>query len=395
MSAGPPGTPARLASLRWRSIPLALGVGGVPDAALKGCATEGCATRAPDDHLTTRRMIAGCRCTRRPSTSRPSCTCSTRRSIPFSTTTISRSGRAPVTRWASAPAEWEKCRDELIEQLQEAGEWAEREQAIVESDVPRPPVDSEDGPEFLPSHPTLALLQSAMEEHIEQEERRRRRRRRTPRTTRETTNGRPPFSPPRPQVAVGPLPSPARPRTRQGRLHPARTSRRLSLRAGRAGDGGAGQRLGHRQRRSGRGRAADRVAPSGPRHPPGRRLLLRDAARDGAQLSQHVARLRPSWRTLLGAQRQPRHVQRRRGLLQARAAGARPARQLLRAAQPALAARGARLRVRQPQLHPSADRVARRAVRRPGAFHPADASPSASRRSASAGTRSKNGWIPI
>lgn len=66
--------------------------------------------------------------------------------------------------------EWEKCRDELIEQLQEAGEWAEREQAIVESDVPRPPVDSEDGPEFLPSHPTLALLQSAMEEHIEEEE---------------------------------------------------------------------------------------------------------------------------------------------------------------------------------------------------------------------------------
>jgi hypothetical protein len=64
-------------------------------------------------------------------------------------------------------AEWTACRVEMIEQLQEAEEWVEREDAIVEAGVDEPPVDSEHGPEFLPSHPTLALLQSAMEEHLE------------------------------------------------------------------------------------------------------------------------------------------------------------------------------------------------------------------------------------
>jgi hypothetical protein len=66
-------------------------------------------------------------------------------------------------------AEWAACRDQLIEDLQSAGDWAEREAALVESHVEEPPVDSDDGPEFLPSHPTLALLQSAMDEHLERE----------------------------------------------------------------------------------------------------------------------------------------------------------------------------------------------------------------------------------
>jgi hypothetical protein len=63
--------------------------------------------------------------------------------------------------------EWAACRDAMIEELQEAGEWAEREEAIVEAVDEAPPVDSDAGPEFLPSHPTLALVQSAMDEHLE------------------------------------------------------------------------------------------------------------------------------------------------------------------------------------------------------------------------------------
>jgi hypothetical protein len=61
---------------------------------------------------------------------------------------------------------WAACRDQLIESLQEAEEWVEREDAIVASDTPAPPIDSDEGPEFVPSHPTLALVQSAMEEHL-------------------------------------------------------------------------------------------------------------------------------------------------------------------------------------------------------------------------------------
>jgi hypothetical protein len=64
-------------------------------------------------------------------------------------------------------AEWSACRDELIEELSEAEDWIEREDAIVESDVVAPPIDSDTGPEFLPSHPTLALVQSAMDEQMD------------------------------------------------------------------------------------------------------------------------------------------------------------------------------------------------------------------------------------
>lgn len=63
--------------------------------------------------------------------------------------------------------EWTACRDELIEELDEAGDWLEREEAITSSDVAAPPTDSDTGPEFLPSHPTLALVQSAMNEELE------------------------------------------------------------------------------------------------------------------------------------------------------------------------------------------------------------------------------------
>ena len=65
-------------------------------------------------------------------------------------------------------AEWEACRDELLEELQEAEEWAEREEAITQEVGDRPPIDSDDGPEFIPSHPTLALVQSAMDEALAQ-----------------------------------------------------------------------------------------------------------------------------------------------------------------------------------------------------------------------------------
>ena len=62
--------------------------------------------------------------------------------------------------------EWAACRDQLIEDLQEAEEWVEREDAIAEGSTEAPPVDSDHGPEFIPSHPTLALVQSAMEEQL-------------------------------------------------------------------------------------------------------------------------------------------------------------------------------------------------------------------------------------
>lgn len=64
--------------------------------------------------------------------------------------------------------EWATCRDELIEQLQEAEEWVEREEALVQGAVEAPPVDSDHGAEFIPSHPTLALIQSAMDEHLDE-----------------------------------------------------------------------------------------------------------------------------------------------------------------------------------------------------------------------------------
>jgi hypothetical protein len=60
--------------------------------------------------------------------------------------------------------DWARCRDELIEDLLQADDWIDREEALAaQGDGP---VDSEDGPEFIPSHPTLALLQSAMEERL-------------------------------------------------------------------------------------------------------------------------------------------------------------------------------------------------------------------------------------
>jgi hypothetical protein len=63
--------------------------------------------------------------------------------------------------------EWSACRDQIIEDLQEAEDWVEREDAIVASEGDEPPIDSQEGPEFVPSHPTLALFQSAMEEQLD------------------------------------------------------------------------------------------------------------------------------------------------------------------------------------------------------------------------------------
>ena len=67
--------------------------------------------------------------------------------------------------------EWEACRDQLIEDLQEAQDWVEREEAIVDTVDNAPPTDSQQGPEFLPSHQTIALFQSAMEEHLDNDNR--------------------------------------------------------------------------------------------------------------------------------------------------------------------------------------------------------------------------------
>jgi predicted phosphodiesterase len=64
-------------------------------------------------------------------------------------------------------ADWEACRDQLIEELQEAEDWVERERTIVEAVEAVPPIDSQQGPEFVPSHATLALFQSAMNEHLD------------------------------------------------------------------------------------------------------------------------------------------------------------------------------------------------------------------------------------
>jgi hypothetical protein len=64
-------------------------------------------------------------------------------------------------------AEWSACRDQLIEDLQEAEDWVEREDAIVAGTADEPPVDSDEGPEFVPNHPTLALFQSAMDEQLD------------------------------------------------------------------------------------------------------------------------------------------------------------------------------------------------------------------------------------
>jgi Calcineurin-like phosphoesterase len=61
--------------------------------------------------------------------------------------------------------QWAACRAELVEQLQEAEEWLEREQVL--RTVSDAPIDSDDGPEFIPGHQTLALVQSAMEEQLD------------------------------------------------------------------------------------------------------------------------------------------------------------------------------------------------------------------------------------
>lgn len=63
--------------------------------------------------------------------------------------------------------EWSDCRDQLIDELKQAEDWMAREDALVQSRVDAPPIDSDDGPDFIPSHPTLALVQSAMEEELD------------------------------------------------------------------------------------------------------------------------------------------------------------------------------------------------------------------------------------
>jgi hypothetical protein len=63
--------------------------------------------------------------------------------------------------------EWEACRDQLIDELEQAQDWALREERLLEDVDAAPPVDSQDGPDFLPSNATLALFQTAMEEQLE------------------------------------------------------------------------------------------------------------------------------------------------------------------------------------------------------------------------------------
>ncbi len=63
------------------------------------------------------------------------------------------------------PEEWAGCRDRLIEDLLQAEDWLDRETALAK--VPGTPVDLDDDDEFIPAHPTVALLQSAMEERLD------------------------------------------------------------------------------------------------------------------------------------------------------------------------------------------------------------------------------------
>src|ERR687895_2448314 len=69
---------------------------------------------------------------------------------------------------AVGSAEWEACRDELIDELQQAQDWAQREEVLQHEVEAAPPVDSQEGPDFLPSHATLALFQTAMEEQLDE-----------------------------------------------------------------------------------------------------------------------------------------------------------------------------------------------------------------------------------
>ena len=61
--------------------------------------------------------------------------------------------------------EWTACRAELVEQLQDAQDWVEKEEVL--RTVDDAPVDSDDGPDFVPANQTLALVQSAMEEELD------------------------------------------------------------------------------------------------------------------------------------------------------------------------------------------------------------------------------------
>lgn len=61
--------------------------------------------------------------------------------------------------------DWSQCRDRLIEDLLEAEDWLDREAALAQR--PGAPVDLDDRDEFIPSHPTVALVQSAMEERLD------------------------------------------------------------------------------------------------------------------------------------------------------------------------------------------------------------------------------------
>ena len=61
--------------------------------------------------------------------------------------------------------DWSGCRDRLIEDLLQAEEWVEREEVVAS--VAGAPADADDGPDFVPGQPTLALIQSAMEERLD------------------------------------------------------------------------------------------------------------------------------------------------------------------------------------------------------------------------------------
>jgi hypothetical protein len=67
-------------------------------------------------------------------------------------------------------SEWGACRDAMVEELLQAEDWVEREEALVREVDRETPIDSEEGPEFLPSHQTLALFQSAMDEQLDMNE---------------------------------------------------------------------------------------------------------------------------------------------------------------------------------------------------------------------------------
>ena len=201
---------------------------------------------------------------------------------------------------------WSGCRDRLIEDLLQAEDWLDRETALART--PGAPVDQDDDVDFMPSHPTVALVQSAMEERLDLVSA-------DAFDIRDSAGSRRCIHRLRARVR-GKAPFPEHTRLEDFRFELAdRASVAL------VSDWGTG------------GRHAAAVARqiararSRSRHPSRRRLLLGDAPRGPPALPRHVAGAWAVSRAVLGPQCQSRHVLRRLRILRPPAAGDRRSRQ--------------------------------------------------------------------